>query len=69
MKTIKKRFYVGSRSMHPDGNRYNDWAHDSLEKAIKHAKEVAEENEEDQIVVEIVRVVERKKVPLIVRKP
>lgn len=63
---ITKKFYVGSQSM-INGTR-NDWAHTTLNGAIDHAKKIAEETEEDQIVVQIIRVVKRQKTPIIVEK-
>ena len=51
MKIINK-FYVGSRSI-----LSRDWAHPTLEEAIEHGKELAEETGEPQIVVEIVRLI------------
>ena len=68
---ITKKFYVGSRTMNPnssDGRRYQEWAKKTLQEAIDHAKSLAEETEEDQIVVQIVRIVRKQKTPLIVEK-
>lgn len=61
---IKKKFYVGSQAMKTN----NDWAHSTLNGAIEHAKKLAEESDEDQIVVQIIRVVRRQKSPIIVEK-
>lgn len=62
---LKKKFYVGSRTMK---DQENGWGHTTLNGALEHAKQLAQEQEEDQIVVQIVRVVRRQKVPLIVEK-
>ena len=63
---ITKKFYVGSRSM-IDGSR-NGWAKKTLNEAIQHAKELCNETEEEQIVVQIVRIVRPQKRPIIVEK-
>ncbi len=63
---ITKKFYVGSRTM-IDGSRL-DWPHTTLNGAIEHAKKLAEESDQDQIVVQIIRLVRRQKTPIIVEK-
>jgi len=61
---ITHKFYVGARGM-IDGSR-NDWAHTTLKDAIEHAKNLAEETNEDQIVVQIIRLIRRQKPPFVV---
>jgi len=63
---IKNRFYVGSRSIVFGGR--TEWAHPTLEKAISHAKELVEETDAEQIVVQIIRVIKRKDSPITVEK-
>jgi hypothetical protein len=60
---VTKKFYVGKASV-----VNSDWAHETLQAAINHAKRLAEESETEQIVVQIVRVVRIPKRPVIVEK-
>ena len=66
MGKITKKFYVGSRSM-IDGSR-SDWAKSTLQEAINHASELCSETDEEQIVVQIVRVIRPAKRPIVVEK-
>lgn len=61
---ITKKFYVASRSM-IDGSR-TDWPHETLDEAIEHATQLAEETEKDQAVVQIIKIVKLKKAPVVV---
>lgn len=60
---ITKKFYVGSATV-----AESDWCHKTLEAAIKHAKQQAEETETNQIVVQIIRIVRIPKLNPIVEK-
>lgn len=53
------KFYVGSGSIFA-----KNWGHKTLEDAVEHATELAQEHESDQFVVEIVRVVRVEKAPV-----
>lgn len=61
---IKKRFYVGSVSTITNG----DWTHRTIEEAIEHAKRLVEDSDEEQYIVQVIRVVRRKSTPVIVEK-
>ena len=60
----KRRFYVGSNRMSPN------WAKATLKEAVEHAKQILEKSPQldETFVVQIVRVVRRKQVPLVVEK-
>lgn len=64
-KTIKKRFYVGSLSVFQSGNNH---LKTTLSEAVDNAKRKLEETDEEQFVVQIVRVVRREQKPIIVEK-
>ncbi len=64
-KTIKKRFYVGSLSVFQNGNNH---LKTTLSEAVDDAKRKLEETDEEQFVVQIVRVVRREQKPIIVEK-
>lgn len=64
-KTIKKRFYVGSLSVFQNGNNH---LKTTLSEAVDEAKRKLEETDEEQFVVQIVRVVRREQKPIIVEK-
>lgn len=53
---VTKKFYVGSRSAILSG----DWAHATLQQALKHATELVSEDGEDQYVVQVIRHVKRR---------
>lgn len=58
---IVKKFYVGKASV-----VNSDWAHATLADAINHGKRLCEETEDEQIIVQVVRVVRIHKQPVIV---
>lgn len=63
---ITKKFYVGASRMQ---DRNNDWAHTTIEKAVEHARQLMEEEDSDEkIIVQIIRVVKRQRAPIIVEK-
>lgn len=63
-KITRNKFYVGSpRALD------NNWGHPTLAKAVRHAEEVMEEQSlEETFVVQIIRVVRRRKAPVEVEK-
>lgn len=56
------KFYVGSTSIF--NRNAEGWGHPTLEEAIEHATALAQENESDQFVVQIVRVIRLQKAPV-----
>lgn len=59
------RFYVGSKSILPGGSNPT-WAKGTLKDAIAHATELCEATGEEQIVVQVIRVVRKKPQPVVV---
>ena len=60
----KNKFYVGSPKA-----LQNNWGHRTLAKAVEHAEQVLDEQDmEETFVVQIVRVVRRRKAPVEVEK-
>jgi hypothetical protein len=59
----QNKFYVGSRTALD-----RQWGHRKIEHAIEHAKKLIEDTDEDQFIVQIVRVVKREKTPITVKK-
>lgn len=64
-KKIDRKFYVGSLSVFAPGNNH---AKTSLAEAVAEATALAQNTEQDQIVVQIVRVVRLQKRPVSVQK-
>lgn len=72
------RFYIGSRGVFnrargpassPGAGQKIGWGHATLVEAIDHAKKVLEANDdEEQFIVKIVRVVRRKPTPIVVEE-
>lgn len=67
-KTLKKRFYIGSTKMLPGQPLYEQWACMDINEVIEYAKAKALKEEEDQIIVEIIRTIRFPKPVLKVEK-
>lgn len=63
MLKVTKKFYVGKPNV-----VNSEWTHSTLAGAIEHGKNLASEQEEDQIIVQVVRVIRVQKRPVIVEK-
>lgn len=64
-KKVERKFYVGSLSVFQPGNNH---AKASLAEAVAEATRLAQDTEQDQIVVQIIRVVRLQKRPVSVQK-
>lgn len=59
---VTKKYYVGKSSV-----INSDWAHANLNDAISHGKALCESSEEDQIIVQVIRVIRVQKRPILVQ--
>ena len=62
---IKNRFYVASRNT-VLGIDARNWAKETLEEAIEHAREICEESDKEQYVVQVVKVIKPQRKPVLV---
>lgn len=65
---VKKRFYVAADRVTSYGS---DWAHETLDEAIEHAKSLLDGDPhgvDTKYVVEVIRCVRRQKTPVVVEK-
>lgn len=61
---LKDKFYVAADRI-VDGNCHSSWRKPTIEAAVQHAKELMETGDTDvKYIVQIVRVVRRKKMPI-----
>jgi hypothetical protein len=70
-KKVTNRFYVAHSKINSDLHSLSPgWAKPTLEDAIEHARKLMEENHntEECLIVEVIRVVRRKKTPISVEK-
>lgn len=66
---ITKKYYVASPMMNPStGVHYNKWAKETLEEAIEHATQLAQDREEDQLIVQIIKIVKVQRIPVTVEE-
>ena len=66
--SLKKRYYIGSPKMLPGTQLYETWASADLNETIERAKKKCEDEGQDQLIVEIIRMVKVPKPPVKVER-